>query len=1165
MSSWSLADSDDELADHPAASSSGLGAARGVLGPLSLDQDAGCRAQSGSDELGADAAAEVPRRGRGRPPGSRLFEKLFRRPQQRSSDCTSAATSLQLALRDAAPQRGQSSAGEDVASGTLCTLPATAAVVSEDDDTRQAQLFLDSVTRTNTKSGVKLWSHNSLAENTNVHPTRVVDHLLRVACSVVSGKLQCLRSLHSVVSQLGRTGEMILQHFYSWRKYDETPQRIKVRWLREQEDEEEPAGKLMVVEWTWGMDLALPSAPERPLLIRGDLHRDLRAADSMEVQTVVKLIREVCKSELELSRGFLRADTLVTTDAHPSNIAAESFMLFDGPTSNRLLHLLCDVHKCSAVAKKPVALHSTIVSEMIQLALAFKATGSVAKMRRHLKDVVAEWVVHKSGYPPLDAAPFREAVCDTFLSSRSKKTVAVKTFLHRILNGDWRNFGVLEHYCRGCCRDKSDTIKVCQKYLALGFAKCRIKIFPRSNWCGSDTTVDQIGGYLAIHGLFREVFARTFACKPSCMPAMGPDRARCEGAPVAECRGEPLDVDEEDGVAVDDAAGVGAIVAMGGDADDAPHGAAVADPENERRKQLAQAKQIGMRLLSRPEALRDLFLIRRVLRPQVAMMRELLRRSGDTWELNEMKTFAEQGRRRYRILEAYRSADAKEFLRSIFAVFTEEWAHLPLKTKEGHCLAYRMLAMSGALTYKLFLKRHTFFPYVVFGLLDEAPLPGHSDFETYLDKVPDCMMDDWSMSFLHDFKGRLRSPEALRVLHNIATLVHTDTVSTERCHSWNRRRARSRVQTHTMTLSELAAWQAVSKRPVFHVPQPVHQEKRIAKTAICDGTQPTSTGRTLALRDLPPPKKERSLSRWQAFVSKAAQERSWKRDTNRLSEESMTLSVEYSTLSEEQLAELDRDARWLTMAKRQRVDGPRQVTTDSRRAAAALKDRQEQLALLSVAAGGGGVGEPLALVVRPSVEAAVNAEVQSALLLHPNQERFFTHVGSITMVLFLLGVRDLRLREVKKYSQLVQPSTSRSLGGWQAPCAPAPRTAVVSDPAQVLQSTTKVRARFAPRLGGKDCDFIADLLQVGERMRFSSFVFFVTCLASQLLPPKWFADSGGRHGKRIDECPSLNTCCWFRSLAPDFAQTYKPLTILLNKEGLDQRGFARVARHSLRP
>jgi len=168
-------------------------------------------------------------------------------------------------------------------------------------------------------------------------------------------------------------------------------------------------------------------------------------------------------------------------------------------------------------------------------------------------------------------------------------------------------------------------------------------------------------------------------------------------------------------------------------------------------------------------------------------------------------------------------------------------------------------------------------------------------------------------------------------------------------------------------------------------------------------------------------------------------------------------------------------------------------------------------------------------------------------------------------VLFLLGVRDLRLREVKKYSQLVQPSTSRSLGGWQAPCAPAPRTAVVSDPAQVLQSTTKVRARFAPRLGGKDCDFIADLLQVGERMRFSSFVFFVTCLASQLLPPKWFADSGGRHGKRIDECPSLNTCCWFRSLAPDFAQTYKPLTILLNKEGLDQRGFARVARHSLRP
>ena len=114
---------------------------------------------------------------------------------------------------------------------------------------------------------------------------------------------------------------------------------------------------------------------------------------------------------------------------------------------------VCDVHKASAVAEKPLELHGSIVTSMIQTALAWsKTAGALSQLRRHLKRIVAEWVRQKPGSASNEAVFYRHAVCDTLLSSASLPTVHFKAFSARVLNGDWRTAGCLSIAAAGVAR-----------------------------------------------------------------------------------------------------------------------------------------------------------------------------------------------------------------------------------------------------------------------------------------------------------------------------------------------------------------------------------------------------------------------------------------------------------------------------------------------------------------------------------------------------------------------------------------------------------------------------------------------------------------------------------------------------------------------------------------
>eukprot|EP00969_Alexandrium_andersonii_P308828 13648811-Alexandrium_andersonii.AAC.1 len=129
-------------------------------------------------------------------------------------------------------------------------------------------------------------------------------------------------------------GHIRLLVFCWWRKYDETPMHLNVRWRQgseadDSEAQDERLAKVFTVEHTWAAliataDLADPLA--KSLFVRGPLRRSSRVASNMTQEAVVALLDSVCPLP-SLAAEFDQVETVVTTDEHASNMASERSIL----------------------------------------------------------------------------------------------------------------------------------------------------------------------------------------------------------------------------------------------------------------------------------------------------------------------------------------------------------------------------------------------------------------------------------------------------------------------------------------------------------------------------------------------------------------------------------------------------------------------------------------------------------------------------------------------------------------------------------------------------------------------------------------------------------------------------------------------------------------------
>ena len=310
-------------------------------------------------------------------------------------------------------------------------------------------------------------------------------------------------------------------YFQTVRKYDETPLKCSVRWrhktLKEtqcgdaagddddddddDEAELEPSAKVVVVEHSWCMGLmaCTSGGSEQALVLRGSFAPQMRVCSSMTAEALKSILVDCCTLPADPAEVFSVCTQVAVTDEHSSNIKAERMWRQDSkrvhavappdagpgapataPTS--FLHILCDVHKTAAIAKKAFDLDGDLISNCLHLALVARSCGGMARMRCACKQFFHERLVFtNTGQDAgLEAEAFRENVFSVFLSGSDARSRRLRTALRTLLNGNYGVRGEVQHFCTGltCCRPRKDCLNKLRKYVVKGLFGRGIKVFP---------------------------------------------------------------------------------------------------------------------------------------------------------------------------------------------------------------------------------------------------------------------------------------------------------------------------------------------------------------------------------------------------------------------------------------------------------------------------------------------------------------------------------------------------------------------------------------------------------------------------------------------------------------------------------------------------------------
>ena len=124
----------------------------------------------------------------------------------------------------------------------------------------------------------------------------------------------------------------------------------------------------------------------------------------------------------------------MTTDECSANMLAERLLAF-GETPflpGRTLHVLCDVHKTSAVAKRTLNLREDLITGCLKVALTARATGTMHQLRKAFRRVLQQLLVVLPDESSLPAKRYRQFILDTFLPDdqiSSRKALGLQLLL----------------------------------------------------------------------------------------------------------------------------------------------------------------------------------------------------------------------------------------------------------------------------------------------------------------------------------------------------------------------------------------------------------------------------------------------------------------------------------------------------------------------------------------------------------------------------------------------------------------------------------------------------------------------------------------------------------------------------------------------------------------
>lgn len=650
-----------------------------------------------------------------------------------------------------------------------------------------------------------LLSHQAMAHECGIPPSSFQRELCGLALSGYKRlKANVAEFVGRCLSPVGVSGvgeqKSLLQPllFVRWRKYDETPLKLKVKIQAGKNSHAcegtEGQQKLFVIEAGWGMCFRRIQGSEAKLLaITGDQPTTLTVVEKNTAECIKKALEQLrMPYDDKVDSTFFRCIDLSMTDECAANLRCERLLLGTRTGQRQsLLHLSCDAHKIATIHTNTFALLRPWDSRVIRLALSVDGMG-VQRLRKELRLIIEEQLVVMYGArPKVDASRHRQGVFDLFITRSSPRERYRKNVLEGLFNGDIRKLGVVEHFEYGCCASRQHTLAQMVEEGVRCLVPARFHVLSRSNWTGADRAIESIGLPAGVHGLLAQAYCRAF---PSSEFGDAQVTGRGVMSSVASASGTP-------GGPVGSGGG-------GGAATDAPEPNAAGEEQphdvsiwrEEAHSRISQTRQ----WLS-SDAFRDDMTIAQLLyRPQSLRMLRQLSTTGESWQREQQQAYIQTGTREYQICLAASGDDDFKLMGAMsqLAMDCGQWSMLQQRSEDVCLLLFKSVSRSGALALDLLERRHRYWPFKLFLLLGAD----REVVATQLADAPGCSLDAFTLGFRERYcESGLVGELAIAELRLLAALCVTDTASTERWHSRNQRHSRSRVWTHSYGLPALSA------------------------------------------------------------------------------------------------------------------------------------------------------------------------------------------------------------------------------------------------------------------------------------------------------------------------------------------------------------------------
>eukprot|EP00971_Amphidinium_carterae_P036923 725702-Amphidinium_carterae.5 len=196
-------------------------------------------------------------------------------------------------------------------------------------------------------------------------------------------------------------------------------------------------------------------------------------------------------------------------------------------------------------------------------------------------------------------------------------------------------------------------------------------------------------------------------------------------------------------------------------------------------------------------------LLKLCLKPLAKLLGEYIKRSGQTWEMEQRaKEALASGSRTYTMLEFVRLTSEIAFFQELSGLrSSNDWHHLPSSswTSSFQALCFRALSRMGIATYELLVRPSKAMPLPLFKLLEAVDADALA---ADILQMPACMLDPFSQHFINTYRVEgLLSKDALMFLHLLCQTASPDTVHLEWSHGRIHRAIhQTSVQTHAPSM-----------------------------------------------------------------------------------------------------------------------------------------------------------------------------------------------------------------------------------------------------------------------------------------------------------------------------------------------------------------------------